>query len=153
MLQSHPQTSHRWTPEHSWTSLPAGGDLFHSIPVAIPPGWWRWRWAHRFIGQLISPSGCLYRNVQPLVPSWSEEAFLALVGVGVEGLNCYEPSWVRFSVIDVCACCSLIWPAYGAPGGEFDCECFLVRRLCVLQLRLLGDQVPCLWCDFAKNEG
>ena len=35
---------------------------FHSIPVAIPPRWWRWRWAHRFIGQFISPSGCLYRN-------------------------------------------------------------------------------------------
>ena len=28
---------------------------FHSIPVAIPPRWWRWRRAHRSIGQLLSP--------------------------------------------------------------------------------------------------
>ena len=43
-------------------------NFVHSIPVAIPPRWWRWRWAHSLIGQFISPSGCLYRNVMQLVP-------------------------------------------------------------------------------------
>ena len=59
--------------------------LFNSIPIAIPPRWWRWRWAHRAIGQFINPSGCLYKNILPLVPSRSEDAFLVLEGVGVGG--------------------------------------------------------------------
>ena len=29
--------------------------IFHSIPVAIPPRWWRWRRAHRSIGHFLSP--------------------------------------------------------------------------------------------------
>ena len=54
--------------------------VFHSIPVAIPPRWWRWRRAHINIGQFISPRNCLYRNVPPLIPPRSEETFLVLVG-------------------------------------------------------------------------
>ena len=59
---------------------------FHSIPVAIPPRWWRWRRAHICIGQFLSPRNCLHRNVQPLNPSRSKEAFMVLVGVVEEGL-------------------------------------------------------------------